>query len=427
MPNFISQNDKLNTLSDSDKEFLKAVVKGTGASRQYNDDAYLSQIAEYSDKPFYQYLLTNPWLWSKQGRFSPNLFQQIAESLGDFSARDNYDNTILSNQQQWLSEALEKFRQEQYNSPLEQVAREKMAGLNPDLNGNVDSGMASENDQPILGHPQFGSDGSLESIGSFFMNVYQLASGMAKDSFSMQSMMNQLTSEDLDINNKIISATTDFIKGSVGSPYKGDDGNFIFPDLSLDKLDSYAKSMFRSRSARNRFKKEVQSSYSSARSRFTQYGVLKDENDAKRALARSLGESSAMGDEFEPMVKVSERLNKLAIDIQEYQSKYTSDYFHNANGSLASSASNESNRGIVEENQARSYQRGMDKIINETMNKIVSDLSKESRYGGLEGLIAKGMLGFISAYRLQMLPSLPAVNLSGLIQNRNFNTTNNTY
>lgn len=68
----------------------------------------------------------------------------------------------------------------------------------------------------------------------------------------------------------------------------------------------------------------------------------------------------------------------------------------------------------------------MDKVINKTMDKIVNDLSKQANEPGIGGLIAKGMLGFISAYRLQMIPSFPSVNLQGLIQNKNFNTTNTT-
>lgn len=421
----------------SDNRSRGASVSSSSSSNvgyipNYSDESYLAEIEQYKNKSWYSYLLSNPWMWKFQGRFEPNLIQQFTGLFGDNSSEQNYINTIQSNRSQWLSEFLEKMRQEEYNSASAQVEREKIAGLNPDLNGNVDAGSAAENDQPILGSPQFGEDGnSLSSIASFFMNIYSLANGFAKDAVSMQSMMNNLTSEDLDINEKIVNATTNFIKGHIGSPklVNSDNGSsyYEFPELSLDVLDDYSSKMFRSRSGRNRFKKEVISSYGSARSNYARFGVLKDEADAKRALARSIGENSVYGDEFEPMVDVSRRLNKLSLDIQEYQSKYTSDFYHSANGSKAGEATNFSNQGVIDENEKLSYQRGMDKIINETMNKIVSDLSKDSKEPGLEGLIAKGMLGFISAYRLQMLPSLPSVNLSGLVQNRNFNTTNNNY
>lgn len=403
----------------------------SGTGNVYSDSQYLAQIEQYKGSSFYDYLLQNPWMYSKQGPFEPNLGQKIAGLFNDNSAETNYYNTILSNQQQWLSEALEKFRQQEYNSASSQVERERVAGLNPDLNGGVDAGSASENDQPLLGHPQFGFDGSLSSIGSFFMNIYSLASGFAKDAISMQSMMNDLTSEDLDINQKIVSATSDFIKGHVSQPSKDSSGNYVFPDLSLDVLDDYASSMFRSRLGRKRFKKEVQSSYNSARSLYAKYGAISDLEIAKRGLASAIAGNESLGysynepSSFEPLIRVSRELTDLSYKIQKYQSKYTSDYFHSVSGSQAGEAVNSQNKGIVEENEARSYQRGMDKIINETMNKIVSELSSEARSDGLEGLIAKGMLGFISAYRLQMLPSLPSVNLSGLIQNRNFSTNNN--
>lgn len=405
--------------------------EGDSMKLPYTDDDYLAEIEQYKGKSWYDQLLTNPWLAGNQAIFSPNLGQNILSLFGDDSAEDKYYAELRSNRSQWLSEFLEKMRQQDYNSPLQQAQREQLAGINPDLAGNIEPGAAAENDQPMLGHPSFGQPFDIGQLGSFFMNIYSLASGFAKDAISMQSMMNQLTSEDLDINNKIIGVTTDYIKGHIGKPKKVDDGSgkfhYEFPDLSLDALDDYAMKMFRNRSTRNRFKKEVESSYSSSRSRFAQYGIMKNEEDALRALAGSVGENEALGGQFEPMVDVYRELNSMVYDIQKYQNKYTSEYFHSASGSKAGEAVNSQNQGIIDENNARSYQRGMDKIINETMERIVSKLERASKNGGLEGLIAQGMLGFISAYRLQMIPSLPSVNLQGLVQNRNFTTNNNTF
>lgn len=177
-----------------------------------------------------------------------------------------------------------------------------------------------------------------------------------------------------------------------------------------------------------KFIHEVKSSYGSGRFRQLTYDSAGAGQKAKSNLAQVVGRNEAYGgNELDPMIIVEKSLSKMERDIVEMQSKYTSEYFHEASGTQAGSAVNAQNKGIVEENDARSYQRKMDSIVNKTMEQIVSRLERSAKNGGLEGLIAEGMLGFISAYRLQMIPSLPSVNLQGLIQNRNFTTNNNTY
>lgn len=98
-----------------------------------NDDDYLKSIEQYKDKSYYDRLLENPWLFSKQAPFSPTLMQDIGEFLGDTSARDNYYAGILQNQNQWLSDTIKSYEKQEYDSALAQVGRQAAAGINPDL------------------------------------------------------------------------------------------------------------------------------------------------------------------------------------------------------------------------------------------------------------------------------------------------------
>lgn len=126
-----------------------AIVSGSG--NRYDDAAYYDMIEQYKNNPdLYKKLLQNPWLFSKQAQFSPSLIQQIGQAFGDYSAFDSYYSQIQSNQQQWLSEVLEAFRQQDYDSPAAQVERERAAGINPEIANNITPGSAAENDQPMM-------------------------------------------------------------------------------------------------------------------------------------------------------------------------------------------------------------------------------------------------------------------------------------
>lgn len=396
----------------------------------YYDDDYLAEIEKYKNEPWYNNLLTNPWLAGNQASFTPNLGQSIMSALfNDDSAERKYYAELQSNRSQWLSEFVEKMRQQEYNSAPNQAQLTKEAGINPALAGNADS-PASENDQPLFGHPSFGAPLGLPEIGSFFMNIYTLASGFAKDALGLQSMLSDIQSKDVSRTEQLVGFATKFIQNHTALGQTDlEDGSTEYTVIppTEDMIRDFAGKYFRSNRVKNRFVKEVKSQLVSGSGRSAQYGSVATGQRAKGELAQVIGHNEAFGgNELDPMVIVEKNLSRMVRDIEEAQRKYTSDYFHEASGTLAGQAVNEENQGIVDENKARSYQRKMDSIINKTMETIISSLEKSVNLGGIEGLIAKGMLGLISAYRLQMLPNLPSVNLSGLIQNRNFNTYETT-
>lgn len=152
----------------------------------YFDDDYLKEIEQYKGKFFYENLLNNPWLAGNQSQFSPSTWQSISESVNDFSARDAYNASLRSQRSQWLTDKLAQYEQQDWNSPLAQVQREQVAGINPDLAGNITPGSASENDQPSGEVPmQLPGQSDFTSIGNFAMSLLSNIMGMAK---SIQSL-----------------------------------------------------------------------------------------------------------------------------------------------------------------------------------------------------------------------------------------------
>lgn len=404
-------------------------------SSKPSDDAYLASIASHQDKKYYNYLLNNPWMFSKQAEFTPTLFQQIGENLfDDFHARNGYYSTLQSNQQQWLSEALERFRQEEYNSPSSQVDRQRAAGLNPDINGGVDSGSAAENDQPIS-PVDWPGDGVnpldvVSRIGSFFVKAYSFASGIAKDSLSLKSMNLSNLDKESSIFTNIRSAAESFLRDSITTPHKNDKGEWVFPDLSFDALDSYADGMYKSSRSRKMFKTAVSRAYNSARLLSSQWSDIADAESARTKMADAIGKNLSLGGDShssfynDPLITISEELNSMNLAIQKAQMKFQKDYNENVSGESAADATNKSNQSVSESYDAQKYNREVDKIVNQSINKIIKSLSESAAGSDWSANLAKGLLLLFSAYRSNLLPSLP--NMSGMIQNKNFyNTTNN--
>lgn len=68
--------------------------------------------------------------------FSPNTWQHLGELIfGDYSARDSFYQQQDQAAMEYINQLLDAQHQERYNSPEAQAARERAAGLNPNLTG----------------------------------------------------------------------------------------------------------------------------------------------------------------------------------------------------------------------------------------------------------------------------------------------------
>lgn len=197
---FTGGSDTFNGMSRS------AYEAGTHTTPLYLDDDYLSAIEQYKDKDFYQYLLNNPYLAGNQAEFTPNFLQMLSESLGDFSARRSYYGNLQSLRSEWLSNSLEQFRQQEYNEPINQVNRERLAGINPDLApGMISPGAAAQNDQPLGSAPAMQAPGS-SSIG----DIANLGQSFLGSVFSVVSSLQSLRSVGLENKLRTLQVSSGF-------------------------------------------------------------------------------------------------------------------------------------------------------------------------------------------------------------------------
>lgn len=153
----------------------------------WTDQMYLDAISQYKDKPWYNQLLENPYMRSKQADF-------VADPLTDMfnweGAAANYYGGMRKDAMNWLADKLAQMNQQDYDSALSQVGRDAAAGINPDIAQNVSPGESAENDTPPT--PSFANGGSetgasicaaglnfIGSVLSFGQQIQALGKGSA--------------------------------------------------------------------------------------------------------------------------------------------------------------------------------------------------------------------------------------------------------
>lgn len=397
------------------------------------DVSYLEHIKQYEKSPFYQQLVDNPYLHSKNSPFEPSFFQQLGESFfGDYSARAEYYGNLDNQRNQYLTEILGQMRQQDYDSAPAQLERMKLAGQNPDLNGgsSISPGSSAENDQPAgaYHYPQQAS--AAEIVGGFAdltMKAYSFASGFAKDMLSFQSMEQAITKEESENASRISSLVREFIRDTARRPYFDKDSNrWVFSsDVSFQNLEDFANNFFRSRSDRRKFVHQYGRAFDSAQSMLSRFTDIADAEKAVKAVNDALGTNLSMGYDYDfrsptiqdPVVMISKELGSMSLALRkaELSHAYTTHNFHkkvlnNSDPVLQGEATNATNQNIVDTNEALKSKRKVDKIVNDTLHTIISKLAESANEGGIGGALSKGLLLYYSTFGLT-LPSLPSINL----------------
>ena len=106
--------------------------------------------------------------------------QKVLQSLGFRTNKDSYLESMALQAQEYDNQLLQKEYNEKYDSANAQVARERAAGINPDLAGNVSAGDAAEpvddGNPPIA--PEADDVGIVQNFASGVLNAVQAAFGL---------------------------------------------------------------------------------------------------------------------------------------------------------------------------------------------------------------------------------------------------------
>lgn len=99
-----------------------------------------------SDDEWNHILASNPYANSS---VQETAWDNLVSRLGFRSKYDAAEAERLQNYKNFVSQNLERWRQDAYNSPAEQVKRELEAGINPNISGNVDSVASAGNPESL--------------------------------------------------------------------------------------------------------------------------------------------------------------------------------------------------------------------------------------------------------------------------------------
>lgn len=129
-------------------------------------------------------------------------WQQFLERLGFRTNYDKYMESMALQAKEYDNQLLQKEYNEAYDSPVEQAQREKLAGLNPNLTGNVGPG---ESQKPIDdGNPPIAPESDFEMVNQFASSVL---SGL-QAAFGLYGTIQGITSTALDNQAKKLSNTS---------------------------------------------------------------------------------------------------------------------------------------------------------------------------------------------------------------------------
>lgn len=157
----------------------------------------------------------------------------LVSSLGLQSGYDKYELERKQNELNYEASINQLIQQNAYNSPTEQAARMRAAGMNPDLVDGVSENTQSSEAAPPLALSDMSdviSKGNepVQKIGQNLLQAIQLAFGIAESINGIEGM--KLSNDSKDISNLLaLFRGADEMEGKFTEPLKfDDDGNPIF-------------------------------------------------------------------------------------------------------------------------------------------------------------------------------------------------------
>lgn len=351
--------------------------------------------------------------------------QKLLQNLGFRTNKDAYLESMALQAKEYDNALLQKEYDEKYNSPLEQAQREREAGLNPNLTGNVSSGEASpmgdDGNPPVA--PVADDLNIVQSFASAVLNGVQAAFGLygqiqSIDQLKMQnesSMMNLVKSAWSMIIPDIYENRNDFKEGRI-------DVNNYYNSLKSHFGHTMSKRRFET------FVDRVNKFANSAEG----WKMVYDTQGAKAVSRKSMfekfaGESYSEWDDV--MQSIGDELGNLAFKVNKktmendkyYQENVRSEelqnkeYYEQAlDPTVQAHLDANPDDLTIAHNQAEMSNLSVDlaqyqKMLRGSFHSIMSKLESLENKGNKMAGIAKAVL---SVWLMGMMPSLPTISRS---------------
>lgn len=302
-------------------------------------------------------------------------WQKLLEGIGFRTNYDAYKESMAVNAAEYNAQLLEKAHNEKYDSASAQADRLRSAGINPDLNGNVDSGSSSsiEPDPNAPISPEDSSN-SVSVAANTIMGVVSAAIGLGKDVLSLKQMSQAVDSSQLGNVSNLFDTAFDAAVKFIPSQYP--EGNFdwqnqasnlvsdiVSPYMSKKQLKAFKSSLSAFYNSAPKTAKDWESWYKNVEGRkawfnATSSSLYDDQDDVMRIISDNI-------------MKMSDKIYKQSLSNQVKSSVNEGVYLENIDPSAQAQVENMTNRRNIESSN-------IDYILNETISSILSDLRDKS-------------------------------------------------
>lgn len=342
--------------------------------------------------------------------------------LGFRTGSDAWRENMATQAAEYEAQMALKQYDEEYNLPINQVARLRAAGINPDLSGGdgISSGEAAKlGDDPSTPMQSVGDEGKLMEFANGVLSCVSMAAGIA-------GTIENIRGIHLDNVLKSISGEQQM------SEYAGKIFPFLLPEspegevyddgsarswqsLALERAQMFAGQL--PKKLQDKFIKQVTAFWNSAPGSANAYKQWRDnmlsrkgyEIDSRTNFSWDSEEMSIIADELS---KLASKAEKQGLRSEGAEQKYNADYYEGLSGKAAAAAEN----AEVKANEANySIQGELRGALNNMINRIKGDSKKNKRGNSLGTDLLLTTLSMLQLYMSQNgAPSVRRSSTSGI-------------
>lgn len=352
-------------------------------------------------------------------------WQDFLSLLGIRTKSDAWRENMYIQEKEYDAAIAQKQYDEEYNLPVNQVARMRAAGLNPDISGGdgIDSGSAA----PLGEDPStpMQSTGDEETIMNFANGVFSLFSTAIGLTSGVQGVVrNRLENNLLSIQGESSLAQFaeqmfPFFLPNTPDPEIGEDGSVTsWQSRALGQAQLFTRGM--PKKMQDRFLTQIYGYWNSAPGEAKSYDEWKNRVTSRKGYYNEKNYMYSESDEVLQIIssefqEMNEKIAKMQQDTavsgeeaQQAQNENIRDYATALDGTLQGETENA-------ENKVKKQNAEMVGIMRDSLSNMIKGLEKLSNEPGFKGGIASTMMALLSMFQLYISSQgMPSVRSSSM-------------
>lgn len=369
--------------------------------------------------PSTKYSQNNPYVgltYKKTG------WQDFLTSLGIRTQADAWQENMQVQANEWESAMAMKLRDEEYNSPTNQVARMKAAGINPDLNGGngIDSGEAAAMPEDPSTPMQTTEDGvQIVDFANNVMSLFSTAIGMTQGIQGVVRNRLENTFKDLE-NDAFLSDFAErmfpyFLPPTPDDEVQEDGTATSWQGLAYERARVFSRKL--PKKFRDNFLNKVSAFWNSAPGNAEAYKSWRDRVQSRKGYYVDSATNYSEEDDVllvisDELGKLNEKVIKSGMTREVAENKNAETYANSLDSSLQAATENAANR-VTKQNM------DMTEILRSSVETMIKRLDALSQQDNRRGHVATAMMSLLSVLQLYITTQgMPSFNRSSSMDSK---------